>query len=88
MGKDTADFSDINSQVCQYKEGKELFNRPETGGCLEENARFGIQSTSDSIYSLKRRYCVANGLAEKLVHIHGNLRNIENSKEIQNSEGH
>ena len=57
------------------------------------NTRFVTQSTSASccesnwsnceyIFS-KRRYCLANELAEKLVHIHGNLRNIENSKEIE-----
>ena len=42
----------------------------------------GALGTCEYIFS-KRRYCLANELAEKLVHIHGNLRNIENSKEFQ-----
>ena len=97
MGKDTADMSDINSQVCQYKEGKELFTYLadlKLADVWKLNARFGTQSTSAScckcnwstceyIFS-KRRYCLANELAEKLVRIHGAyLRNIENSKEFQ-----
>ena len=34
--KDTADRSNIISQVCQYKKGKELFSRPEAALLLHQ----------------------------------------------------
>ena len=51
MGKDTADMFHINSQVCQYKEGKELFTYLtdlKLANVWKLNARFVTQSTSAS----------------------------------------